>query len=288
MKIVSYNIQYSLGKDGTHDIRRLVDAVQDADVIALQEVTRHMTSVPDFDQPARIAELLPDYFWVYGPPVDMAASLQGSKTANDNRRLQFGNMLLAKWPILSSRLILLPRTRTYDKHNPQRGALEGIIDVPGGALRFYCVHLNHLNSEERMMQLDFLLPRILEVPLDGATVTGGTWNTIPDVAIPDDYVMLGDHNLPPNSAEYTRIVGEVDYFYGSRITARHLLDTWVQSGNARDDGVTWYDGRNDWEPGTRIDYVFVSPGLAGKVKSAWIDDDAPGSDHQPVWAELDY
>ena len=77
MKIVSYNIQYSLGKDGTHDIRRLVDAVQDADVIALQEVTRHMTSVPDFDQPARIGELLPDYFWVYGPPVDMAASLQG-------------------------------------------------------------------------------------------------------------------------------------------------------------------------------------------------------------------
>ena len=288
MKIVSYNIQYSLGKDGTHDIRRLVDAVQDADVIALQEVTRHMTSVPDFDQPARIAELLPDYFWVYGPPVDMAASLQGSKTANDNRRLQFGNMLLAKWPILSSRLILLPRTRTYDKHNRQCGALEGIIDVPGGALRFYCVHLNYLSSEERMMQLDFLLPKMLEVPVDGATVTGGSWNTIPDVAIPDDYVMLGDYNLPPTSAEYTRIVGEVDYFYGLRVTAKHLVDTWVRSGNARDDGVTWYNRANDWEPGTRIDYVFVSPGLAGKVKSAWIDDDAPGSDHQPVWAELDY
>ena len=106
--------------------------------------------------------------------------------------------------------------------------------------------------------------------------------------IPDDYVMLGDHNLPPNSAEYTRIVGEDDYFYGPRVTAKHLVDTWVQSGNARDDGVTWYNGANDWEPGTRIDYVFVSPGLAGKVKSAWIDDDAPGSAHQPVWTELDY
>ena len=83
---------------------------------------------------------------------------------------------------MSSRLILLPRTRTYDKYNLQRGALEGIIDVPGGALRFYCVHLNHLSSEERMMQLDFLLPRILEVPLDGVTVTGGSWKTVPDVA----------------------------------------------------------------------------------------------------------
>lgn len=288
MKIVSYNIQHSLGKDGTHDIRRLVDAVQNADVIALQEVTRHMASVPDFDQPARIAELLPEYFWVYGPPVDMAASLQGEKTAHDNRRLQFGNMLLAKWPILSSRLILLPRTRTYDKYNFQCGALEGIVDAPGGALRFYGVHLNRLSSEERMMQLDFLLPKMLEVLMDGATVTGGSWHTIPDISLPDDYVMLGDYNLPPNSAEYTRIVGEVDYFYGSRVTARHLVDTWVRSGNARDDGVTWYDGGNDWKPGTRIDYVFVSPGLADKVKSAWIDDDAPGSDHQPVWAELDY
>ena len=34
MKIVTYNIQYSLGKDGAHDIKRVVDAVCDADIIA--------------------------------------------------------------------------------------------------------------------------------------------------------------------------------------------------------------------------------------------------------------
>ena len=287
MKIVTYNIQYSLGRDGAHDLKRVADTVCDADVIALQEVTRHLASVPDFDQPARIAELLPDYFWVYAPPVDMAASLQGKKSAGDNRRLQFGNMLLARWPILSSRLLLLPRTRTFDKHNTQCGALEGIIDTPGGALRFYCVHLNYLNGVERLTQLDYLLPKILAVPLDGATISGVGWNTIPEVPTPEDFVMLGDHNLTPDSPEYTRIVGARDYYYGARISARHLVDTWVQSGHDREDGVTWYDGMDNWTPGTRVDYVFVSAGLAGRVKDAWIDDDAIASDHQPVWAELE-
>ncbi len=36
----------------------------------------------------------------------------------------------------------------------------------------------------------------------------------------------------------------------------------------------------------RLDYGFVSAGLAAQVKSAWIDDEAPGSDHQPAWFEL--
>jgi len=286
MIVVTYNIQYSLGKDGAHNIKRVVDAVRGADIIALQEVTRHMATVPDFDQPARIAELLPEYFWVYGPPVDMAAGLQGKKSIRDNRRLQFGNMLLSKWPILSSRLLLLPRTRTYDKHNQQCGALEGIVDVPGGPLRFYCVHLNHLNGEERLRQLDYLLPLMMEVRLDGATVTGGDWNVIAEVPIPDDYVMLGDHNLLPDSDEYLRIVGRPDYFYGSRLSARHLVDAWVQVGHSRDEGVTWYDGDNDWVPSGRLDYVFVSPSLAPHVKRAWIDNDTIGSDHQPVWIEL--
>ena len=287
MKIVTYNIQHSLGKDGNYDLKRIVGDLEGADVIALQEVTRHIASVPDFDQPARIAELLPEYFWVYGPAIDMAASLQGKRKGVDNRRAQFGNMLLARWPILSSRLLLLPRTRTFDKYNPQRGALEGIIDTPGGELRFYSVHLNHLNGAERLEQLDYLLPKMLDVPIDGATVSGGSWNGIAEVPTPADYVMLGDHNLTPDSPEYTRIVGEPDYFYGARISARHLVDTWVQAGHARDDGVTWYDSEKNWEPGTRIDYVFVSPGLAGAVKAAWIDDDAKSSAHQPVWAELD-
>ena len=61
MKLVTYNIQYSLGKDGAFDLERIVDAVRGADIIALQEVTRNFSQATDADQPGRIAELLPDY-----------------------------------------------------------------------------------------------------------------------------------------------------------------------------------------------------------------------------------
>ena len=50
-----------------------------------------------------------------------------------NRRRQFGNMVLSRWPILSSRLLLLPRVRTYDIASGQRGVLEAIVDAPAGA-----------------------------------------------------------------------------------------------------------------------------------------------------------
>ena len=38
MQFVTYNIQYGLGEDGRYDLDRIAAAVEDADVIALQEV----------------------------------------------------------------------------------------------------------------------------------------------------------------------------------------------------------------------------------------------------------
>lgn len=286
MKFVTYNIQYSLGKDGNYNLERIVDAVRGADVIALQEVTRNLPQVPDADQPGRIGELLPEYYWIYGPPVDLNASEQDENGAVTNRRLQFGNMLLARWPILSARLFLLPRMRTYDQNSSQCGALEGVIDLPGGPLRVYSVHLNHLNSEERMAQLNYLLPKLLDVPREGGAVSGPGWRDMAEPFLSEDFIVMGDFNLQPDSAEYTRIVGEADYYYGQRIVAHHLVDTWVQAGRPADASVTWYDQQTNFQTGLRLDYGFISAGLATKVKDAWIDDQAPGSDHQPTWFEL--
>ena len=40
MKLVTYNIQYTKGKDYRYDVDRIVQAIKGADVIALQEVER--------------------------------------------------------------------------------------------------------------------------------------------------------------------------------------------------------------------------------------------------------
>ena len=287
MRLVSYNIQYSRGKDGRYDLARIARAVEGADLICLQEVTRNMPGVPDHDQPARLAELLPDYFWIYGPPVDLGTELRDESGRPVNRRVQFGNMILSRYPLWSSRLFLFPRFRTFDTYNHQCGVLEGVAGLPSGPLRVYCVHLNSVSGEERAAQIDCLLARILAVPREGGTCTGPPWTEgMEETPVNEDFVLLGDCNLTPDSREYERIVGEPDYYYGHRVVAHHPVDTWTLTGHERDAGLTWYDETRDWKHGLRLDYGFVSAGLARHVARAWIDGDAAGSDHQPYWFDL--
>ncbi len=135
MKLVTYNIQYGVGKDGKSDLGRIAKAVEGADVIALQEVVRHMPMTNSGDQPAELAALLPKYCWVYGPAIDLDASEQAADGTVVNRRMQFGNMLLARRPILSSRLFMLPKLSAIDRQPSQRDALEGIVETDSGLLR---------------------------------------------------------------------------------------------------------------------------------------------------------
>ena len=144
MKLVTYNIQYGFGRDGRYDLARIAETVRGADVIALQEVERFWRRSGMTDQPAELAALLPDYHWVYGAPFDVDASeVRGDGTVL-NRRRQFGNMLLSKRPIFSSRLHLFEKAATIGPHNLPYGALEGVIDTSVGPVRFYSLHLSYL------------------------------------------------------------------------------------------------------------------------------------------------
>ncbi len=288
MKLVTYNIQYTLGKDGRLDLARIAEAVRGADIVALQEVARHMPRAEEIDQPARLAELLPEHFWIYGPPVDLDGGARSADGRVVNRRRQHGNMLLSRWPILSSRLHLLPKFRTFAHFGAQRGALEGVIAAPSGPLRVYSLHLSSLSAEERLAQLDYLLPRLLDLPREGGVCTGPGWGGHGEVPMPESCIVMGDCNFTPQSREYVRVVGEEDYYYGHTIVGHHLVDSWTHSGHGRDEGVTWYDYEQKKGPDLRLDYGFVSPDLASKIRSARIDEDAPGSDHQPYWFEMDF
>ncbi|MCK5622306.1 MAG: hydrolase, partial [Alphaproteobacteria bacterium] len=108
MKIVTYNIQFGLGKDGRFDLERIASEVDGADIIALQEVERHWKRSGNVDQPAQLAQILSHYYWVYGPYFDVDASTSLPGGGIENVRRQFGNMILSKTPILSTRLFPLP------------------------------------------------------------------------------------------------------------------------------------------------------------------------------------
>ena len=287
MKLVTYNIQYSKGKDGAFDLERIVDAVRGADIIGLQEVTRNMPDVPDADQPARIAELLPDYYWTYASPIDVDLGSQIINGRAVSKRLEFGNMLLSRWPISSKRALILPRTGSVDNFDMQNGVLEAFIAAPGGSIRIYVTHLHHLRSQARHKQLEWLVPKLFAITSEGGCMSGTAWNGFPIPATPKSFIILGDFNLTPTCEEYDLIVGKPDYYYGRLATNDHWVDSWTRCGNDEQNSITWYDEEDDFKSGRRLDYGFVSPDLANKIKSVRIDQACAASDHQPYWLEMD-
>jgi endonuclease/exonuclease/phosphatase family metal-dependent hydrolase len=290
MLFASYNIQYGTGRDGKVDLARVARAVAEADVIALQEVERFTRRTGMADQPAELARLLPRHHWVYGPGMDLDADAVAPDGTVTQRRRQFGNMLLARTPILAARNHLLPKFGTLTQFSLQRCALEGVIATPGGRhLRAVSVHLSHLGDGDRGPQVDALLELHRRAPAEGAGWCGGnrdpSWlEGRPETPMPREAVIMGDFNLTAASPLYDRIVGPVSPEYGRMNNRDGFVDCWVAAGHREDQGISCYSG--SLNTGKRIDFCFASAALAPLVRRAWIDPDADGSDHQPIFAKI--
>lgn len=289
MKFVTYNIQYGIGRDGRYDLGRIADAVRGAEIIALQEVSRNNPQNGGHDMVAGLAELLPDYFAAFGAPyqVDMGSAVEKGRAVT--RMFEFGNMVLSRTPIGAVRNLLLPRHRTYDRLNLQRGALEALIATPFGPLRVYSVHLDHTGPSERIEQMRFLLDRINGYANEGGAVTGTSELGFPEPPHPEAYVLMGDFNLQPGGTEYDAIVGLPDVEFGRPRRALLPVDAaTLGAAPLPADRITWSDPKTPENPARRrcLDHCFVHASLAPRVKACRIDGDAQGSDHFPVWLEL--
>lgn len=286
MKLVSYNIQYGIGRDGRSDLERIAASVEAADVIALQEVTQGFSRNGGVDMVAGLKALLPGHFSAHGPAMDIDAgsAMAGGKAVD--RRCTFGNMIFSRYPIAGVRNLLLPRTRTYDVLNLQRGALEAVIVPPGSpALRVYSVHLDHIAGEERLAQIAWLRNRVLGYGVEGGAVTGAVEFGLADPPETEDYVLMGDFNMEPESPEYIAMVGQVEKS-GRRIRrADRAVDAATVRGQRPADAYSWTD-MNDAGKRQHLDYCFVNPRLADRVVRCETDHEAAGSDHQPVWLDL--
>lgn len=290
MRVVSYNIQFGFGKDGRCDLKRIAGEIRGADVICLQEVERFWPRSGNVDQAAELARHLPEYHWVYGPGLDTDASTTDPDGRPVHRRRQFGNMLLAKTPILSSRNHLLPKYATLTQYSLQRCALEGVVATGAGPVRFYSIHLTHLSDETRQPQVDRILEIHARAPIEGGAWAGGhptdpNWTEGGMPAMPRVAILMGDFNFPPASPLYARFVGPISPEYGRMNNPEGFVDAWVATGHGEHEGVTCDSGTLN--TGKRIDYCYVSAALAPRLKRTWIDSDAKGSDHQPIWTELD-
>jgi endonuclease/exonuclease/phosphatase family metal-dependent hydrolase len=287
MRFVTYNIQFGLGKDHRYDLARIAREVEDADVIALQEVERHWQRSGCVDSPAVLAAHLPEHHWVFGANLDMDASYRDAAGRLVNRRRQFGTMILSRKPIVSSRNHMLPKYGTLTQHSIQQGALEAVIVTEhAGPVRIYSTHLSHLSLATRMPQVEALLDIHARAPSEGGAWCGGHpepaagWTEGEMPPMPADAMLMGDFNFDWSAPEYDRIVGPRSGRYGRLNRVTGFVDAWVAAGNREDEGATIDSGR-------RIDYCFVSAPLASRILSCRIDAGATGSDHQPFWIDID-
>ena len=287
VRFVTYNTQFCTGLDGRTDVDRIAGEIRDADVLCLQEIDRHWKRTGYVDQAREIVKHFPDYYWAYGPGLDVDTSLLDETGRVINRRRQFGNMVLARWPLLTVRNHLLPKLNLRTSLSLQRAALETVVDLPDGPCRIVSVHLAHAAQSEREIQIERLLSILHAAPNDGGAWSGTDYPECwgldgPPQSQPRRTIAMGDYNMVPGSAEYTQICSPVGPSHGPLSTCDGLIDMWVAFGNGLTEGATF---DQDEQP-RRLDYAFTTNELAGRIQKIWVEQTATGSDHKPLWVEL--
>lgn len=282
MLFATYNIHYGVGADHRYDVERIARAVEQADIICCQEVVQGWPQNGHEDQAATLARLLNRYSAFYGP-FDVDASTTDAAGRVVNRRRTFGNLILSRWPIRAVRLRPLPHNALTNQFDLQRGAIEATIDAPGLPLRVYSAHLSHVSDAQRLPQTEALLDFVRQAPANGSPWDQGAGQNFifqeraPDV--PRSAVIMGDMNFTQHDPEYPLIAGHISKFYGRMVRHDQFVDAWTHLGN--DDYAESFPREG------RIDHAFVSPHLAPALTRAWIDQSAMGSDHWPLFVELD-
>ncbi|WP_194460304.1 endonuclease/exonuclease/phosphatase family protein [Bradyrhizobium sp. CCBAU 53421] len=280
MLVATYNIHYGVGRDNRLDLKRSIDAIANADVIALQEVDVNWDRSQNQDQVDLIRRMLPEHEVAWGPTIDVC------KSGESGVRRQFGNMILSRYPIVSIRNYLLTKYGAAVYLDMQKGALEAVIDTPMGLLRFYSTHLCSTSVKQRHRQLEWLIEHHKRVADEGPVLAGqhpdDTWTSEPALpSMPSEAILLGDFNFEDTTESYTALVGEHSERFGHLTNRGGFVDAWSVchgfSEAAREAGSTILPPHAH-----RVDYCFVSESLIGRITSATVDRAADGSDHQPL------
>jgi endonuclease/exonuclease/phosphatase family metal-dependent hydrolase len=88
------------------------------------------------------------------------------------------------------------------------------------------------------------------------------------------------------SPEYLAMTGAAAAPGDRPTEARHPVDACLLGDWLAEGAVSWASlDRPGWS--RLIDYAFVEAGMAPRIRRAWIDDAAEGSDHLPLWLEID-
>lgn len=281
MKLLSWNIQWGRGMDGRVDLARILDTIRclgDFDVVCLQEVAVNFPGLPGSrgeDEVAILSAGLPGYTPVYGAATDVPDGRGG--------RSVFGNAILTRLPVGQVWRHLLPWPAEPDAPSMQRVLVEAVVEADVGPLRVMTAHLEYYSQRQREIQIDAIRRLHAEAcamsarsPL--AEEAGGSFEVFPR---PAEAVLCGDMNFPAWAAERARLLAP---FADGEPVFRDAWDV-LHPGEPHACTVGIHPVGFVDHPES-FDFVFVTEGLAGRLKAHGVDLATEASDHQPVWVEL--
>ncbi len=201
IKIVTWNIKFSQQIDEAIETLRNAPALQDADILLLQEMDEVGVQA--------IAEAL-DYNYVYFP-----ASIHTEHGRN------FGNAILSKWPISDAEKLILPRQNRFNKQ--KRIAVRAFVHIGPADVLTYSVHTETfwLGPEGRGEQVEALADTV--TPDYDYAIIAGDFNTVTPISITSIEQRMAAHELVRLSkgAGYTVKMGQLrftlDHIFGSDV-----------------------------------------------------------------------
>jgi endonuclease/exonuclease/phosphatase family metal-dependent hydrolase len=277
MKLVSWNTQWCCGLDGTVSPQRIVDgarAMADFDVLCLQEIAQGYDRLQGHpgDQPAQLAALLAGYQCFFGAAVE---------EFQRGRPQRFGNLVATRLPVARVQHVALPWPADGGVMSmPRMATVVTLIDPALGALRVMTSHLEYYSASQRLAQARALRALHDEACAMAAappkeTDDGSAFQT--KVHTPHA-ILCGDFNATIDDAAVAALCAP---------GAHALRDAWALVHGAAPQAATFrvFDHTYGGDP-MACDFVFVSAGLAPRVRKMEIDGQTRASDHQPVFVEL--
>lgn len=291
MKIISWNIQAAKGVDEVVSIDRIARVIKelgDADVICCQEVLNCEVNGVESNQVQALAAQFPDYQMYFGAAIDRLQNTDLNNVADmvqlNAARLQFGNVVLSRLPILHQSMHRLPQPAEAGIPCMPRQAIELVVPLePDGPLcRIVTTHLDYFAAQQRSAQVRYL-HHLNQESCERAKYPGAQGGEMQFAALPETNlsVYCGDFNMGVDSEDYQLLTSGAS-------DDSVLMDCWrLANPDKPHDPTCGIFDRVQWKEGAHCrDFFFASAALASWVVAVDVNTETNASDHQPLMLTL--
>ncbi len=288
MKIISWNIQAAKGVDEVISVDRIAQVIKDlgdADIICCQEVMNCELNGKTSNQVHDLSAHFPGYEVYFGTAIDRLQENSHSKGA----RLQFGNLILSRVPVLQHSPHRLPQPAEAGIPCMPRQAIELVVpfhDKNGVSknCRIVTTHLDYFAARQRTAQVRYLR-ELNNQTLERFGSPGAQGGDMQFAALPetDLAVFCGDFNLNVDSEDYQILTSSTD-----EPAETALFDCWrLANPHKPHEPTCGIFDRVQWSEGPHCrDFFFASAALSSHVEAVVVDTETDASDHQPFMLTL--